>query len=187
MPDGSSPTPRSLPATDRSSWWIAAITVAVLAPFLGKAFHIDDPLFIYAAEQILREPFDPYGFDVNWYGFPMPMHRVTQNPPLTSYFIALVASFAGFREWALHGAFVLPAVAAVLGTYRLARAMGARPVVAALIVALAPGFVVSSTNVMSDTILLALWTWSVLLWRRGWLKISGARWLRPPFWRGWPA
>jgi len=46
-----------------------AITAAALAPFLNKAFHIDDPLFIWMAQQIAKHPFDHYGFYVNWVSF----------------------------------------------------------------------------------------------------------------------
>jgi len=45
----------------------------VLAPFLHKAFDIDDPLFLWMAQQIAKHPFDPYGFEVNWAGFRQPM------------------------------------------------------------------------------------------------------------------
>ena len=97
-----------------------AATVLSLAPFANKAFHIDDTLFLYAARQICAHPADPFGFKVNWYGPEMPMAEVTQNGPLASYYIALVASCFGWSETALHLAFLVPAVAAVLGTYFLA-------------------------------------------------------------------
>ena len=46
----------------------------------------------------------------------------------------------GWSERALHLAFLLPAVAAVLGAYALARELCSRPFLAALIVALSPVF-----------------------------------------------
>src|ERR1022692_3832133 len=54
------------------------LALACLLPFGGKALHMDDPLFIWAAKQITRHPFDPYGFSVVWYGNRMPMSEVTQ-------------------------------------------------------------------------------------------------------------
>src|SRR2546422_5508119 len=48
---------------------LVLITAAALAPFLNKAFHIDDPLFLWMAQQIAKHPLDPYGFDVNWSSF----------------------------------------------------------------------------------------------------------------------
>ena len=51
---------------------VTFITICYL-PFMNKAFHIDDPLFIWAAKHIQSNPFDPYAFNVNWYGGEMPM------------------------------------------------------------------------------------------------------------------
>jgi len=82
--------------------WLALATAAALAPFLNKAFHIDDPLFLWMAEQITRHPLDPYGFTVNWAGPPQPMWVAMQNPPLCSYFIAAVSALFGSNEIALH-------------------------------------------------------------------------------------
>ena len=80
--------------------------------------------FLKAARQIRSNPLDFYGFRVNWYGTEQPMWEVTKNPPLGSFFIALAAEVAGWSELALHLAFLLPAVAAALGTLALARRAG---------------------------------------------------------------
>src|SRR6266853_953973 len=133
-PQGSSATSGKAPAepilTGRPALrllLLAGLTVLCLAPFVGKAFHIDDPLFLWAAKQIQANPGNPYGFSVNWYGVAMPMSEVTKNPPLTSYYIAAVAAVAGWSERSLHLAFLLPAIVAILGTYLLAERMGRRP------------------------------------------------------------
>src|SRR6266566_5353229 len=72
--------------------WLVLLTFACLAPFLNKAFHIDDTLFLRAAQQIQKHPADFYGFNMNWYGTTMPMVQNFDNPPLASYYIALLAS-----------------------------------------------------------------------------------------------
>ena len=59
---------------------LARGTIACLAPFAGKAFHIDDTLFLYAARQIQVDPSDPYGFTINWYETEDPMTEVTKDP-----------------------------------------------------------------------------------------------------------
>ena len=146
---------------------LALLTVIVLAPFLAKPFNMDDPLFIWAGQQIQSHPGDPYGFMVNWYGLPQPMWTATQNPPLFSYYLALAAGLLGWTEIALHGACLLPAVAAVLGTYRLAQSFCRWPQFAALVTLFAPGFLVSSTSVMSDVPMLAFWIWTVVFWTEG--------------------
>jgi tetratricopeptide (TPR) repeat protein len=143
-----------------------AATVFSLAPFAGKAFHVDDTLFLYAARQICAHPADPYGFQVNWYGPVMPMADVAMNPPLASYYLALVGSCLGWSEMALHLAFLIPAAAAVLGTYFLAMRFCREPLLAALTTLLCPVFLVSSTQLMCDTMTLALSVWAVALWLR---------------------
>src|SRR6476646_6485382 len=114
--------------SDTRGVFIAAVAVlAVLAPFLNKAFHIDDPLFLWMAQQIAHHPGDPYGFAVNWYRDSQPMSSVMQNPPLGSYYMALMAKFLGWSELAMHTAFLVPAIAAVLGTFFLARRLSGSP------------------------------------------------------------
>jgi len=157
--------------------FLACLTALCLAPFLGKAFHIDDPLFLWVAKQIQADPGNPYGFSVNWYGIMMPMSEVTKNPPLTSYYIAALAAVAGYREWVLHLAFLLPAVVAIIGTYLLAERMCRQPLVASLCTLFTPAFIVSSSNVMSDTLMLALWVVAMVLWmtgmeRRSWILLT---------------
>lgn len=153
-----------------------AIVCGALALFAGKAFTIDDTLFLWLARHLQESPLDFYGFDVNWYGIDQPMHAVTKNPPLAGYFLALAAALVGWSERALHLAFLVPAAAAVSGTYLLARRMSSRPLEATLIGLLTPAFVVCSTGVMCDTTMLAFWCWSIWCWMRG-LDQERQRWL----------
>jgi tetratricopeptide (TPR) repeat protein len=145
----------------------ALATVMSLGLFATRSYHTDDFLFLYAGRQICAHPLDPYGFKVNMYGRENVMSDVTQNGPLTSYYIALVATCLGWSELALHLAFLVPAVAAVVGTYWLAARLCDRPMLAALATLLCPVFLVSSANVMCDTLMLAFWVWAVFLWLRG--------------------
>lgn len=160
----------------RAMAWLVASTVLLLAPFANKAFHVDDPLFLWTAQQIQRAPLDPYRYDVNWYGSLQPASDVIQNPPLASYFIAAVTGLAGWSEVPLHLAFLLPAAAAVLGTWVLARRLCPHPVLAGLATLVSPVFLVSASSVMCDAMMLALWTWTVALWLRG-LDEGRLRWL----------
>jgi 4-amino-4-deoxy-L-arabinose transferase-like glycosyltransferase len=155
-------------------WWrrhprtiLVLVTLACLLPFADKAFHIDDSLFIWADHHMQTHWGDPYGFDVNWYGWSMPMHEVTKNPPLACAYIALIGSIFGENEFALHLGFFAQAIAAVLGTYELARRLCDRPLQAALAVLFTPVFLVSSTTVMCDVLMVALWVWAVAVWMRG--------------------
>ena len=145
----------------------AVVVVLILLPFINKAFHIDDPLFIWTAQQIQKHPLDFYGFSVNWYVDDKPMYDVAKNPPLASYYIAGIASLFGFKEIPLHVGFILPAVAAAIGTFYLARRFCSDPLAAALIAILNPVFLVSATTLMCDTIMLAFWVWALFFWIRG--------------------
>jgi len=146
---------------------VGAITVLCLSLFINKAFRLDDPLFIWTAKQINTNPADFYGFNLNWYGHISSMTDVTQNPPLSCYYIAIVSAFFGYSEIVLHIAFLFPAVAAAIGTYYLAKNFCTQPALAALVTVLTPGFLVSSTNIMCDTMMLAFWLWAVYFWIKG--------------------
>ena len=73
----------------------------------------------------------------------------------------------GWSEAALHFAFLLPAVAAILGTHRLARRLCQSPILAALATLFTPVFLVSSTTVMCDVMMLAFWVWAAAFWLEG--------------------
>jgi 4-amino-4-deoxy-L-arabinose transferase-like glycosyltransferase len=161
-------------ATRRPLLAIAAVLLLTLAPFLNKAVHIDDPLFVWSAEQIQKHPADCYGFTVNWYGETDPMASIDCNPPATSYLFAAVMSVCGEREMALHAAMLLMAFAAAAGVFQLAKMWCDQPLLATLITIATPAFLVSGTTLMCDVPMLAVWIWCVVLWERA-LK-SGSAW-----------
>ncbi len=154
-------------AARRSALATAACAAALLLPFSDKALHVDDPFYLWVAEQIRAEPADFYGATVNWYGAEQSVAQVNQNPPLVSYYIALWSAALGTSERALHLTFLLPALALVLGVHALARRLGARPWLAALATLATPVALVSATTLMSDVPMLALYVWAVFFWTRG--------------------
>src|ERR1051325_155974 len=159
---------QKVPFHERSPLLFLAIATAVaLLPFLGQAFTMDDPLLLWAAQHIVESPGDPYGFNLNWYGRTQPMSFVMQNPPLTSYALALASEIVGWGEGALHFAFAFFAFAAGAGPSSLARGMAERPLLAAVLTLAMPFFLVSATNVMSDVPMVACFVWALALWRRG--------------------
>ena len=166
-----SPLAPAEPFLDGHRWaralLLAGLTALTLLPFTGKALHMDDPMYVWAAKQIQYEPLDPYGFDVNWYGYPMPMSEVMKNPPLTSYYIAGVGLTFGWGDRTLHLAFLIPAILAILGTYLLAKRLCRRPLLAGICTLFTPVFLVSSTNLMSDVVMLAFWVWAIHFWLAG--------------------
>jgi len=146
---------------------LAVLTLVCLVPFCEKAFHIDDPLFVWAAQQIAKHPLDPYGFNVVWYTNIAPMSEVTKNPPLASYYGAAIGTVAGWSEVALHLAFLPFALMVILGTYYLARRFTRNPMLAAAATLLTPAFLVSSSSVMCDTMMVALWILAIIFWLEG--------------------
>ena len=169
-------TPRAK-ATPRRRWmeWLVQrpatlltfATVIVLLPFIRKPFNLDDPLFIWVAQHIRSHPFDPYGFNVNWYGYDWPLWDITKNPPLASYYLALFGGTFGWTETVLHAALLVPAVAVIVGTYRLARHFCRHPLLVALGVMFTPVFLVSGNTIMCDVLMLACWVWALVFWVEG--------------------
>jgi hypothetical protein len=155
-------TPRDIRFTT-----VVVVSVACLLPFVWKPFHVDDPLFIWAAQHIATDPLDFYGFPVNWHGTVTPMYQIMKNPPLASYYLAAAAQVVGWSEPALHAALLFPAAGVAVGTYLLASRMTARPGEATLAAVFTPVVLVSSTSVMCDTAMLCAWVWSLVLWTRG--------------------
>jgi 4-amino-4-deoxy-L-arabinose transferase-like glycosyltransferase len=156
--------------------WVLIITLGCLLPFLSKPIHIDDPLFLRAAQQIQSHPADFYGFTMNWLGTPLPMVKDFDNPPITSYYIALAAALVGWSEPALHLAFVLPALASAWGIFVLARRFCRQPGLAAVAAVLTPVFLISATTLMCDVMCLAFWIWAVVAFVEG-LKHNNWKWL----------
>lgn len=147
--------------------FLTALLLAVLGVFLRRAFSIDDPLFIWVARHIQSDPWNPYGFKVNWYNSALPISEVAKNPPLISYVLAFAAGFLGWSEPALHFVMILASIAVAIGTYLIAERLCAQPLVATLAGILTPVFLVSSLNVMSDIPMLAFWVFAVYLWMKG--------------------
>jgi len=148
-------------------WTLILLACAVLGPFLAKPFNLDDPLFIWLAQQIQAHPLNPFGFSVNWYTSAWPMWAVTENPPLAGYYFALAGSLSGWSELSLHLAGLPAAIAVLLGTYRLARRCCGQPLLAAGAVLFTPLFLVSANTVMCDVLMLAFWIWAVVFWVEG--------------------
>lgn len=149
---------------------LAVIAVAMLAcllPFVDKAYHIDDTLFVWAGQHIRYHPVDFYGFNVHWYDTWHRMSDVTQNPPMTCYYLALAGPLGHWSEVGLHLAMLIPTWMCLWGTYRLAERFGVRPLPATLLVLFTPVILVSASSVMCDVMMLAFWLWTIIAWDRG--------------------
>ena len=94
---------------------------------------------------------------MNWKSTVTPMADEMKNPPLACYYLAAAMAVLGRGEAALHLAMLLPAIGVVLGTYQLARELGAAAAdatLAAAAVLLSPAFLICGTSVMCDVAML---------------------------------
>lgn len=146
---------------------LAVCIFLFLIPFVNKAYHIDDPFYIWTGQQILESPLDFYGYTINWSGIEVPASLENKNPPLVSYYMALVGLLFGWREWPMHLAFMLPAIGVGIGTYFLACRFCAKPALASMLAIITPAFLVSSTNVMAEIVMLFFYVWALYFWMTG--------------------
>jgi len=145
---------------------IGVVLVACLGPFINKAIHVDDALFVWTAEWIQGHPLDFFGGTVNWGMSAVPMWVANCNPPAMSYFLAGVAALFGWNEIVLHLAGLVVAFTAASGIYSLAKIWCERPLLATMVAIFTPAFLVSGTALMCDVPMLALWVWTIVLWER---------------------
>ncbi len=145
----------------------ALFPVALLLPFLNRAFNIDDPLTLWTAKHILEDPIHFFDYPVNWGGVEGQAYLIIKNPPLSMYYAALVGAVAGFGEPVMHAAFLLPAALMGFGTYRVASRFCSRPLFASFAAVLTPAVLISASTVMSTLSMLALYVVALDLWLLG--------------------
>ncbi len=142
----------------------ALLTVALLAPFLNKAYHIDDTLFLRLAQHIWKEPLRPCNFFYLWDTQPRSFWVVTQNPPLGGYLIAglsFITNVERPEEWKLHLAYLAIAAGCAALGYVLARRFCGYPMLVSVATIVSPAFLVSATSVMADVPMLLFWLLAV--------------------------
>ena len=131
--------------------WVAVLLVAaaITAPFLDKAFHIDDTFFLRVTQNIVADPRDPYAGEIDWWHRSQPIWEGDSNPPLLNYYLAPVFARFGASEIALHSAMALFVLVFAAGIWGLARRFTPSPWWAVGF-ALSSAGVVASGNIMRD-------------------------------------
>lgn len=145
-----SPTGRT-----RLLWISVALALAIGLPFLNKPFHIDDTVVLAVAEQITRQPLNPFGGKINWFGDPKPIFEETTNPPLLSYYLAPIVARFGFSEVPLHLAMLVFLIILAVSAAWLSKRFSGGSLWPIAFIMLSPAVVVS-TNVMRDVPVAAL-------------------------------
>ena len=173
---------------------VLALTFIILiatVPFLGKAFHIDDALYLYVARQILEKPWDPFSAEVLWEKVPESLFDANFNPPLWNYLMAGVLALTGeptvkikqgitpsaarTPEIALHLLESCFVAAAILATFLIARRFVRWPLTATMLVVLSPAML-PGQNVMLEGPLLAFWLWGLWSHLRA-IETNDVRWV----------
>ena len=112
----------------------------MLVPLAGKAFHIDDALFVTLAGHLVRHIFS----------YPFPPGVLHANPPGQFYVVAAALALFGESERALHLAVLPFTLLALWGMAALARELGVSGTAAALLLVCNACFLVSASTLMPD-------------------------------------
>ncbi|HEX5034695.1 MAG TPA: glycosyltransferase family 39 protein, partial [bacterium] len=153
---------------------LGLFSLAIILPFLGHAFHIDEALFLRISRQIQEHPFQPYDFHYLWNSFHEPMHQIAAFPPLFPYYLAAVAWPSRFpSEWLIHLSLIPFAMAALIAIYFLCQRFGLSKIdsfLATMVIGASPAFVVSANMAMPDVAAMSLALCGLLVSIRGWKK-----------------
>jgi hypothetical protein len=96
----------------------------LLLPFLNRPFTIDDPLYLRAAEHVLRDPLNPASFELIWNtGDRQLLSQFWLGGTLPAYVLAPVAAL-GSREWVAHLYQWIFLCAFLVACVRIARRLG---------------------------------------------------------------
>jgi hypothetical protein len=163
-------------ASERAA--IVALALLLTLPFLAKPFHIDDIFYLRVAENILKTPLDPLSgtgtlMDEDYQAFAKAGITPTFfegliHPPLLPYLLAAAAWLSGgFREWALHLAYLGFTLTACFFVFRLARRFSPFPLASTLFVLASPAFALPAQSLMTDMPSLALTLAAIALFIEG--------------------
>jgi len=165
---------------------LAAACAAFQLPFINKALQADSDLLVHAARMTAHDPLSPplgeYGRHMAMYNIhtgmpPASLYYRCPHGPLLPFLLAPVAKIAGNAQWPFHLALLPFSIAAVLGCYFLLLLFTHRTAAffASALMAGAPVFVVSGTNIMWDVPVFAFMIWSLGLLMSGVRRGSVAR------------
>jgi hypothetical protein len=98
---GDASAPRERWRATRAALPALLVAVVLAFAFADKAFTIDDSFFLLQAQQLLREPLNPSGFDVAWDHNFGRASRLAPTGPGMAYLLLPTAALGG-AEWVAH-------------------------------------------------------------------------------------
>lgn len=149
----------------RSDSWRRRIEMALLLllvlaytlPFIGQAIHIDAHLNMDWARQELSHPIWQHIPNYDYFGVHYDEFHDTHPRLLTLYYSLLIRIADGVSVPLLHLAMIPFPVIAALSTYWLARRFQVNAFVAALLLLIAPAFLVNTHLLMTDVPGISMW------------------------------
>lgn len=147
--------------------FIVLLLITLTAPFLNRALAIDEIYVDNIADQLNKEPLDPYGFE--WY---MQNRNLTSaiiytSPPLVSYYYATIQYFFGKNGIILHIFFMAFGITAAVSMYYFSKKFTRWNAAAALLMISTPMFALTSHNFMHDLPMMSLFLLSVTVFAYG--------------------
>jgi len=107
----------------RSATPAVLLATLILFPFLGKAFTIDDTVFLFEARHALVDPLHPTAFEMTWEHAPDRVSRMVPTGPVMAWLL-VPSVLAGGSEWLAHAVQLVMLWIAILATVSLAFRLG---------------------------------------------------------------
>ncbi len=146
---------------------VLALVILIRLPFLSQPIQGDDVYYLAIARNALVDPWHPMQMGYTFQGARVSMAG-HPHPPLNAYILALLLrAFGGVREPLVHAAYIAFSFVTVLAMYRLARRFTDRPLLATLLFASVPAFLVNGNSLEADLPFLAFWMMGFALYFEG--------------------
>ncbi len=147
----------------RELFIVVAASLLIALPFLGKAFHVDEPFFLDRARELLS--------GAAW--TPRAWSDYNNNPPVILWLLAAATRLAGENEAALRALFLPLDALAAASLYLLFARFLKKPLAWALLAVLSPAWVLNMGHLMAEKPAMALGL------AAAWLLALGAEERRP--------
>ncbi len=145
---------------DILTWRIVAVSAApavviafaVLLPFLGKAFSIDDVTFLLQAKHVLEDPLHPTAFDMVFHGVVTRLSSQLVSGPVMAW-VLVPSVLAGGAEWIAHLIQAVFLAAGAVATVALGLRLGldrTQAGIAGLLVVVSPAVMAMAATAMPD-------------------------------------
>jgi 4-amino-4-deoxy-L-arabinose transferase-like glycosyltransferase len=142
---------------------LGLLFLVTLSVNLTKAIHIDDTAYLEMAQAIINDPLHPLSQTINWQNTQQPIFVLNQ-PPLLSYYLALIIIIFADSEIALHLSWSIFSLASIILFYLLAGKNKVNSLFLTSLFALSPAFL-PGQNLMFDVPLISLWLlffWAII-------------------------